>query len=70
VTDAETELRQGFHQALHGRQPQEGSPTTPARTAFTYTPPRLAFGGHTVQVIAEDVAGNVTTYSWGFKVVR
>ena len=70
VTDSETELQQGdIKLSLDGNR-REGFSYNAGTDRLTYTPPRLAFGRHRVEVVAEDAAGNVTTYSWGFKVVR
>ena len=70
VTDAETELRQGSIQfSLDGNR-RDNFSYDAGTDRLTYTPPRLAFGRHKAQVVAEDDAGNVTTYTWGFKVVR
>jgi len=70
VTDAETELQQGSVKfSLDGNR-RDNFSYDAGTDRLTYTPPRLAFGRHTVEVVAEDAAGNVTTYPWGFKVVR
>ncbi len=70
VTDAETDLQQdAIRFSLDGNRRDNFSYNT-GTDRLTYTPPRLAFGRHTVGVVAEDEAGNVTTYNWGFKVVR
>jgi hypothetical protein len=70
VSDAETEHQQGPIKLYLDGNRRENVSYDAGTDRLTYTPPRLAFGGHTVQVVAEDDAGNVTTYSWGFKVVR
>jgi len=70
VSNAETELQQGSIKLYLDGNRGDNVSYDAGTDRLTYTPARLAFGGHTVQVIAEDVAGNVTTYSWGFKVVR
>jgi thermitase len=70
VTDAETELQQGsIKLSLDGNR-RDNFSYDAGTDRLTYTPPRLAFGRHVVKVVAEDAAGNVTTYTWGFKVVR
>ena len=70
VTDAETELRQGSIKLSLDGNPRSGFSYDAARDRLTYTPSRLAYGRHTAEIVAEDDAGNVTTYTWGFKVVR
>ena len=70
VSNAETELQQGSIKLYLDGNRGDNVSYDAGTDRLTYTPARLAFGGHTVQVIAEDVAGNVTTYSWCFKVVR
>ena len=70
VTDTESELRQGSIRFTLDGNPRGGFSYNTDTDRLTYTPPRLAFGRHTVQVVARDDAGNVTTYTWGFKVVR
>ena len=70
VTDAETELHQGsIKLSLDGNR-KSGFSYDGGRDRLTYAPARLAYGRHTVEVFAEDEAGNATTYAWGFKVVR
>ena len=70
VIDAQSELRQGSIRFTLDGNPRGGFSYNTDTDHLTYTPPRLAFGRHTVQVVARDDAGNVTTYTWGFKVVR
>ena len=70
VTDAETELHQGsIKLSLDGNR-KSGFSYDGGRDRLTYAPARLACGRHTVEVFAEDGAGNTTTYAWGFKVIR
>ncbi len=70
VTDAETELRQGsIKLSLDGNR-RDNFTYNAGTDRLTYTPPRLAYGRHTAEVVADDGAGNVTAYTWGFKVVR
>ena len=43
----------------------------PSRNRLAYTPgANLAFGSHTVRVVARDAAGNVASRGWGFRVIR
>ncbi len=70
VTDAETELRQDSIRFSLDGNTRDNFSYDAGTDRLTYTPPRLAFGRHKVEVVAEDDAGNVTTYTWGFKVVR
>jgi subtilisin family serine protease len=70
VTDAETELRQDFIKLFEDGNRRNGFSYDAGTDRLTYTPPRLAYGRHKVEVVAEDAARNVTTYTWGFKVVR
>jgi thermitase len=70
VTDAETELRQGSIKLSLDGNPRSSFSYDTGTDRLTYTPPRLAYGRHTVEVVAKDDAGNTTTYTWGFKVVR
>ncbi len=70
VTDAETELQQGSIKFSLDGNLRDNFSYDAGTDRLTYTPPRLALGRHTVEVVAEDGAGNVTTYTWGFKVVR
>jgi subtilisin family serine protease len=70
VTDAETELRQDSIKLSVDGNRRNGFSYNGGTNRLTYTPPRLAYGRHKVKVVAEDDAGNVTTYTWGFKVVR
>ena len=70
VADAETDLRkESIKFSLDGTRRDTFSYDA-GTDRLVYTPPRLAFGRHTVEIVAEDGAGNVTTYSWGFKVVQ
>lgn len=70
VSDAETELQQGSIKLSLDGNPRDNFSYDVDTDRLTYIPPRLAFGRHTVEVVAKDEAGNVTTYIWGFKVVR
>ena len=70
VTDAETEIQQGSIKLSLDGNPRDNFSYDADTDRLTYTPPRLAFGRHKVEVVAEDDAGNATTYTWGFKVVR
>ena len=70
VTDAETELRQDSIKLFMDGNRRNGFSYDAGTDRFTYTPPRLAYGRHEVEVVAEDAARNATTYTWGFKVVR
>ena len=70
VTDAETNLqKESIRFSLDGNR-RDAFSYDAGTDRLVYTPPRLAFGGHTVEIVAEDAAGNVTTYKWNFKVVR
>jgi thermitase len=70
VTDAESELRQGSIKFSVDGNPRSRFSYDTGTDRLTYTPPRLAYGRHTAEVVAKDDAGNTTTYTWGFKVVR
>ena len=70
VTDAETELGQGSIKISLAGNLRSGSSYNGGTDRLAYTPTRIAYGRHTVEVVAEAVASNVTTYTWGFKVVR
>ena len=70
VTDAETELQQGSIKLSLDGNSRDNFSYNAGTDRLTYTPPRLAYGRHKAEVIAKDAAGNVTTYTWGFKVVR
>jgi cytochrome c len=70
VTDAGTELRQGSIKLSLDGKTRSGFSYDAGTDRLTYTPARLSYGRHTVEVVAEDAAGNATTYIWGFKVVR
>ena len=70
VADAETDLRQNsIRFSLDGNR-RDGYSHNADTDRLMYTPPRLAYGRHTVEIVATDDAGNATTYNWGFKVVR
>ena len=70
VTDAETNLRQDSIKLSVDGNRRSGFSYDAGTDRLTYTPPRLAYGRHTVAVFAKDDARNTTTYTWGFKVVR
>ena len=70
VSDAETEIQQGSIEFSLDGTPRSDFSYDAGTDRLTYTPPRLALGRHTVEVVARDDAGNVTAYTWGFKVVR
>jgi hypothetical protein len=70
VTDAEIELRQDSIKLFVDGNRRNGFSYDAGTDRFTHTPPRLAYGRHEVEVVAEDAARNVTTYTWGFKEVR
>jgi hypothetical protein len=70
VTDAETERRQGSIKISLDGNLRSGFSYNGGTDRLAYTPPRIAYGRHTVEVVAEDAASNVTTYTWDFKVVR
>ena len=70
VTDAETELRQDSIKLSVDGTRRAGFSYNAGTDRLTYTPARLAYGRHSVEIVADDGAGNVTTYTWGFKVVR
>jgi len=70
VTDADSELQQSsIRFSLDGNRRDTFS-YNPDTDRLTYTAPRLAYGRHTVEIVAEDASRNSTTYTWGFKVVR
>ncbi len=70
MSDTETEVQRGSVKfSLDGNRRTNFSYEA-GTDRLTYMAPRLAFGRHKVGVVAEDDAGNVTTYTWGFKVVR
>ncbi|HKH10591.1 MAG TPA: S8 family peptidase [Rubrobacter sp.] len=70
VTDGETDLQKNSIKfSLDGNTRDAFSYDT-GTDRLTYTPPRLAYGRHSAEIVAEDAAGNVTTYRWGFKVIR
>ena len=70
VSDAETDLQQDAIKLSLDGNPRNNFSYNAGTDRLTYIPPRLAFGRHKVEVLAKDEAGNVTTYTWGFKVVR
>ncbi len=70
VSDAETELQQGSIKLSLDGNPRDNFSYDANTDRLTYIPPRLAYGRHEVEVVARDEAGNVTTYTWGFKVIR
>jgi thermitase len=70
VADAETDLDQdSMRFSLDGNR-RDGFSYNADTDRLTYAPPRLAYGRHTVEIVATDASGNETTYNWGFKVVR
>ena len=70
VTDAETELRQDSIKLFVNGNRRNGFSYDAGTDRLTHTPPSLAYRRHKVEVVAEDAARNVTTYTWGFNVVR
>ncbi len=70
VTDGKTALQQGNIRFFLDGNRRSGFSYNAGTDRLKYTPRKLSYGRHKVRIVAEDDAGNVTTYSWGFKVVR
>ncbi len=70
MSDAETNLQHDAIKLSLDGNPRDNFSYDAGTDRLTYVPQRLAFGRHKVEVVAKDEAGNVTTYIWGFKVVR
>jgi subtilisin family serine protease len=70
VRDDRTELSESnIRLALDGQE-STGFSYEAGTDRLTYNAARLSFGNHTVTITATDAAGNDTTRSWTFKVIR
>ena len=70
VTDNETDLQKSAVKFYLNGDRKTGFDYDAGTDRLTYDAPRLSTGRHTARVVAEDGAGNVTPYQWGFKVVQ
>lgn len=70
ATDNETNLQKSAIRFYLDGDRKTGFGYDAGTDRLTYDAPRLSTGRHTARVLAEDGAGNVTAYQWGFKVVR
>lgn len=70
VSDDRTELAQGSIQLYVDGAEKTNFSYDPANDRLTYTSSRLSYASHTVTIVATDAAGNDTTKSWSFRVVR
>jgi hypothetical protein len=70
VRDDRTELSESnIRLALNG-QTRDGFSYDAGTDRLTYNGGRIPVGDHTVAIAATDAAGNDTTETWTFKVVR
>ena len=70
VTDNETDLQKSAVKFYLDGDRKTGFDYDAGTDRLTYDAPRLSTGRHTARVVAEDEAGNLTPYQWGFKVVQ
>ncbi len=71
VSDDRTELAKGSIQLyVDGAEKTDFFSYDLATDRLTYTSSRLSYARHTVTIVATDEAGNATTKSWSFRVVR
>ena len=70
VSDAETDLQKADIQLFLDGTARGAFSYNVDTNRLTYTAPTLSFARHTVRIVATDEAGNTTSFSWGFKVVR
>ena len=70
VNDADTNLQKADIQLFVDGNARPGFTYNVDTNRLTYTTPTLSFARHTARIVATDEAGNTTSYSWGFKVVR
>lgn len=70
VSDNETDLQKAAIQFYLDGERRRSFDYGLDTKRLVYIPATLAYGGHVVKIVAEDAAGNMTTYKWGFKVVR
>ncbi|MBA4116278.1 MAG: S8 family serine peptidase, partial [Rubrobacter sp.] len=70
VSDDRTELAKGSIQLYVDEAEKMNFSYDPANDRLTYTSARLSYASHTVRIVATDAAGNATTKSWSFRVVR
>jgi hypothetical protein len=70
VRDDRTELSESnIRLALDGRE-RAGFSYDAGTDRLTYNSGRISVGNHTVTITATDAAGNATTETWTFKVIR
>jgi subtilisin family serine protease len=70
VSDDRTELAKGSIRLYVDGAEKTNFSYDPANDRLTYTSGRLSYASHTVRIAATDAAGNATTKSWSFRVVR
>ncbi len=70
VADNETDLQKAAIKLYLDGDRKTGFDYDAGTDRLTYDAPRLSTGRHTARIVAEDEAGNVTPYQWGFKVVQ
>ena len=70
VNDAGTDLQKADIRFYVDGTARGGFAYDTETNRLTYTTPTLSFARHTVRIVAEDAAGNASTFNWGFKVVR
>ncbi len=70
VKDNKTDLQKSNVKLYVDGTARGGFTYYPGTDRLTYTTPTLAYGNHSVRVVALDAAGNTVGSTWGFKVVR
>ncbi|QIN82854.1 S8 family serine peptidase [Rubrobacter tropicus] len=70
VKDNKTDLQKGNIQLYVDGSARGGFTYYAGVDRLIYTTPTLSYGNHSVRIVAKDTAGNTTSSSWGFKVVR
>lgn len=70
VTDNRTELRKSNIRLYLDGTRRKTFDYNAVKDRLGYVPAKLSYGKHSAKILAKDAAGNVTTRTWGFKVVR